>query len=98
MNLLRTAIDAPPSYNVKEITIDLISRDNFECKSLLCSHSATIQELKQRILALCNDNNIESVQLYYCGQSLLDTEKLPFEIFDDDDVFNPRCKYTVYDQ
>ena len=92
-------MDAPKTFTICEITIDVIAQESSSFLSLLSPTSIHSAELKRRISA-ARDRSMddETYRLYYCGQLLRDEDSIPSEIFetvDADALFRPRCKTSI---
>jgi hypothetical protein len=93
-------IDAPKSYVLREITLDVFDDEKCSFVNLLCPILCTSSELKRRLAPLLlrseEGGQSETYTLYYCGQALLDNDLIPSEVFTADELhvvlFNPRRK------
>lgn len=108
MELIWSAIDAPKTYIVKEITVDLIIDENPSFLSFPCPLTCSVRELKLRICGstgrrISDDDNttietlLEPIRIYYCGELLNDKHQLPRDLFEDDEIHNVyRPRLVVY--
>ena len=87
--------DAPKTFVISEVTLDIISEEGSSFLSLLSPISITSAELKRRIAAARErSTDDETYRVYYCGQLLREEDQVPLEIFetaDSNPLFKPRC-------